>query len=259
LSTVPPAGWRRRRGRPGGSTPSCRLKRTGVLAAAEGGGTFSPTAVPTYALTALPLRPHVSAGGSYHCNPRVVRLRQYPGVGRMGRCARMRGACTPKGYSPYSHLGTSVRHYRTELCAGTSSARWGRPAHRRTARSARRGTSPRDCQALSLTGTRGTLGVLKDTPGYPRDCQALSLTGTRGTLGVLKGTPGYPRDCQALSLTEIPSGDRSPLLGFGGATPLAPWVCWRRTYSDEEGLPHCRQCPGDKNYTIVKVRSPTLP
>ena len=135
-------GWRRRRGRPGGSTPSCGTKRTGVLAAAEKGGTFSPTAAPTYAPTALPLRPHVSAGGSYHCGPRVVRLRQYPGEGRMGRCARMRGGCTPKGYSPCSHLGTSVRRYPTELCTGTARARWGRPARRRPARSARRGTPP---------------------------------------------------------------------------------------------------------------------
>ncbi len=27
-----------------------------------------------------------------------------------------------------------------------------------------------------------------------------------------------------------------------------------RTYSDVEGLPQCLRCPGDKNYTIVKVR-----
>ncbi len=221
MSTVPPAGWRRQRGRrqrgrPGGSTPSCGTKRTGVLAAAEGGGTFSPTAAPTYAPTALPLRLHVSDGGWYHCGPRVVRLRQYPGEGRMGRCVRMRGSCTPKGYS---HLGTSVRHYPTDLCTGTARARRGRPARRRLARSARRGTSPRDCQALSLTGTPSCSRVLQ----------------------------GYPRDTLA------------KVLGFGGVTPSAPWVRCRRTYSDEEGLPQCRRCPGDKNYTIVKVRSPTLP
>ena len=219
MSTVLPAGWRRRRGRPGGSTPSCGTKRTGVLAAAEKGGTFSPTAAPTYAPTAVPLRPDVSAGGSYHCGPRVVRLRQYPGEGRMGRCARMRGACTPKGYSPCSHLGTSVRHYPTELCTGTARARWGRPARRRPARSARRGTPPRGCQALSLTGIPSCSRVLQ----------------------------GYPRDTLA------------KVLGFGGVTPSAPWVRCHRTYSDEEGLPQCRRCPGDKNYTIVKVRSPTLP
>ncbi len=31
-------------------------------------------------------------------------------------------------------------------------------------------------------------------------------------------------------------------------------VCWHRTYSDVEGLEEqCLQCPGDKNYTLVKV------
>jgi hypothetical protein len=29
-----------------------------------------------------------------------------------------------------------------------------------------------------------------------------------------------------------------------------------RTYSDEEDLPQCLRCPGDKNYTIVKAPSP---
>jgi hypothetical protein len=30
--------------------------------------------------------------------------------------------------------------------------------------------------------------------------------------------------------------------------------CWYRTYSDVEGLEEqCLQCPGDKNYTLVKV------
>ena len=31
-------------------------------------------------------------------------------------------------------------------------------------------------------------------------------------------------------------------------------VCWHRTYSDVEGLEEqCLRCPGDKNYTLVKV------
>jgi hypothetical protein len=121
LSTVPPAGWRRRRGRPGGSTPSCGTKRTGVLAAAEKGGTFSPTAAPTYAPTALPLRPHVSAGAHGWCAYGSTRARAEWGdaricVGDAPRRGTRRAhtwvlpSDTPKGYSPYSHLGTSVRH-----------------------------------------------------------------------------------------------------------------------------------------------------
>ena len=77
----------------------------------------------------------------------------------------------------------------------------------------------------------------------PRGCQAPSLTGIPTCSRVLQG---YPRDTLA------------KVLGFGGVTPSAPWVRCHRTYSDEEGLPQCRRCPGDKNYTIVKVRSPTL-
>jgi hypothetical protein len=61
--------------------------------------------------------------------------------------------------------------------AGTARARWGRPARRRPARSARRGTSPRGClgalperdygYSSVLCGTRGFSRVLQ---GYPRDC-----------------------------------------------------------------------------------------
>ena len=90
-------------------------------------------------------------------------------------------------------------------------------------------------------GTAGTPPACAQCEtGYapPRDCQALSLTGIPSCSRVLQG---YPRDTLA------------KVLGFGGATPSAPWVRWRRTYSDEEGLPQCRRCPGDKNYTIVKV------
>jgi hypothetical protein len=40
--------------------------------------------------------------------------------------------------------------------------------------------------------------------------------------------------------------------------PHCLFVCWRRTYSDVEGLPQCVRCPGDKNYTLVKVATCAL-
>ena len=40
-----------------------------------------------------------------------------------------------------------------------------------------------------------------------------------------------------------------------GCRIVCLFVCLRRTYSDVEGLEgQCLRCPGDKNYTIVKVR-----
>ncbi len=50
-----------------------------------------------------------------------------------------------------------------------------------------------------------------------------------------------------------PCGEGSRLLGI--AYDLEAFgVCWHRTYSDVEGLEEqCLPCPGDKNYTLVKV------
>ncbi len=58
---------------------------------------------------------------------------------------------------------------------------------------------------------------------------------------------GYPRDARS------PCGAGSRLLGI--AYDLEAFgVCWHRTYSDVEGLEErCLPCPGDKNYTLVKV------
>jgi hypothetical protein len=78
------------------------------------------------------------------------------------------------------------------------------------------------------------------------------------------GTAGTPPDCAQCETGYVPprrahalavAKDRACLASAVHDVALVGLqrVCWCRTYSDVEGLPQCVRCPGDKNYTLVKV------